>query len=305
MIIGKYLIIIIKGRIKFLKLNKQFVSLKMINGDTEIIAHIGFPTYTFKSPMIYNPYFAKRSINAVVIPMGCQSHDYPDFLRSVFKLTNIRGALITMPHKVTTVNLVDEITPSVRVAGACNAVKKSKDGKLQGDIFDGLGFVRGLQRKGFEVNGKSVLIVGSGGVGSAIAASLASEKISSIGLYDINTKSLESLGKRLMDNFPKVNVSMGSNNPEGYDLIVNATPLGMREGDTMPLDVHKIAPESFVGEVVLKTEMTAFLKAAQQQGCKVQVGSDMLFEQIPLYLNYFGFESTTPAELRSTAEVEY
>ena len=98
MIIGKYLIIIIKGRIKFLKLNKQFVSLKMINGDTEIIAHIGFPTYTFKSPMIYNPYFAKRSINAVVIPMGCQSHDYPDFLRSVFKLTNIRGALITMPH---------------------------------------------------------------------------------------------------------------------------------------------------------------------------------------------------------------
>ena len=277
----------------------------MINGDTEIIAHIGYPTYTFKSPMIYNPYFAKKSINAVVIPMGCQSEDYSDFLRSVFKLINIRGALITMPHKVTTVNLVDEITPSVKVAGACNAVKKSKDGKLLGDIFDGLGFVRGLQRKGFDVVGKSVLIVGSGGVGSAIAASLAAENISTIGLYDIDTKSSESLGKRLVDNFPKVNVEIGSNNPEGYDLIVNATPLGMREGDSMPLDVLKIAPHTFVGEVVLKSEMTAFLKAAQLQGCRVQVGADMLFEQIPIYLEYFGFEATTPNELRKTAQIEY
>jgi shikimate dehydrogenase len=76
----------------------------MINGNTELIAHIGYPTHAFKAPMIYNPYFAHIGVNAcVVMPMGCRSTDYPAFLRAVFTLTNIRGALITMPHKVTTV----------------------------------------------------------------------------------------------------------------------------------------------------------------------------------------------------------
>lgn len=275
----------------------------MINGNTELIAHIGYPTYTFKSPMIYNPYFEKKGINAVVMPMGCQSSDYPVFLRSIFQLTNIRGALITMPHKVVTVDLVDEVTPTVMVAGACNAVKKGPDGKLLGDMFDGLGFVRGLQRKGFSTKDKRVLVVGSGGVGSAIAASLAASDIKTIALYDSNNSSSEKLGERLNANFSKVEVILGQNNPEGFDLIVNATPLGMKEGDPMPVEISKISPHAFVGEVVLKDEMTAFLKAAHSRGCSVQVGSDMLFEQIPVYLEYFGFETTTPEELRVTAKI--
>jgi Shikimate dehydrogenase substrate binding domain len=91
-----------------------------INGNTELIAHIGYPTHSFKSPMIYNPYFAQAGVNAVVVPMGCKPEDYPAYLKAVFTLTNIRGALITMPHKVTTVGLLDEVTPTVLVAGACN-----------------------------------------------------------------------------------------------------------------------------------------------------------------------------------------
>ena len=126
----------------------------MINGHTEIIAHIGYPTHTFKSPMIYNPYFNEAGINAVVVPMGCKAEHYPVFLRSVFTLENIRGALITMPHKVSTVGLIDEVTAAVRVAGACNAVKRLADGRLVGDMFDGAGFVRGVQRKGFDLTGK-------------------------------------------------------------------------------------------------------------------------------------------------------
>jgi len=277
----------------------------MINGNTELIAHIGYPTYTFKSPMIYNPYFEKKGINAIVMPMGCQSPDYPVFLRSVFQLTNIRGALITMPHKVVTVDLVDEVTATVKVAGACNAVKKGPDGRLMGDMFDGLGFVRGLQRKGFVTSAKRVLVIGSGGVGSAIAASLAASKIKTIALFDANSQSAEKLGERLNANFPEVEVLLGRNDPEGFDLIVNATPLGMKEGDPMPVDIKRISPSAFVGEVVLKAEMTAFLQAAHAIGCKVQVGSDMLFEQIPVYLEYFGFESTTPEELRLSAKLDY
>ena len=89
----------------------------MISGKTTLIAHLGFPTTTFKAPMIYNPYFEDAGIDAVVMPMGVQADDYPAFLAQLFRVTNLRGALVTMPHKVTTVSLADEITPT-----AANAV---------------------------------------------------------------------------------------------------------------------------------------------------------------------------------------
>lgn len=274
-----------------------------IDGNTELIAHIGYPTHSFKSPLIYNPYFEKEGINALVVPMGCRAEHFPIFLRSVFQLTNIRGALITMPHKVTTVSLLDEVTPAVKVTGACNAVKLDSNGRLIGDMFDGVGFVRGIQRKGFDLIGKRVMVVGTGGVGSAIAASLAAEKIAGISLFDVNTAACEGLAGRLVNEYPSIQVNTGSNDPHGHDLVVNATPMGMNEGDPLPIDVSRIASETFVGEVVMRTEMTAFLQAAQRKGCRVQVGSDMLFEQIPAYLEYFGFQTTTAEVLRSVARL--
>ncbi|PUE31455.1 shikimate dehydrogenase [Limnohabitans sp. Jir72] len=277
----------------------------MINGNTELIAHIGYPTHTFKSPMIYNPYFESAGINAVVVPMGCKPENYAPFLKSVFTLENIRGALITMPHKVTTVGLLDEVTATVRVAGACNAVKRLADGRLVGDMFDGAGFVRGVQRKGFDLTGKRVLVVGTGGVGCAIAASLAGAGIAAISLFDVNTAGCEALAQRLKTHYPQIDVRTGSNDPVDHDLVVNATPMGMNEGDPLPMDVSRLSPETFVGEVVMKAETTAFLAAAQARGCRTQVGTDMLYEQIPAYLEYFGLPTTTAEVLRSGAKLSY
>ena len=277
----------------------------MINGNTELIAHIGYPTHTFKSPMIYNPYFEEAGINAVVVPMGCQSENYPAFLKAVFTLENVRGALITMPHKVTTVGLLDDVTATVRVAGACNAVKRLPDGRLVGDMFDGAGFVRGVQRKGFDPTAKRVLVVGTGGVGCAIAASLAGAGIAAISLFDMNNASCNALAKRLKDNHPQIEVRTGSSDPTDHDLVVNATPMGMNESDPLPLDVSRLSPDTFVGEVVMRTEMTAFLTAAQARGCRTQLGTDMLFEQIPAYLEFFGLPTTTADELRRLAQLRY
>ena len=277
----------------------------MIRGTTTLIAHIGYPTEAFKAPMIYNPYFEAAGIDAIVMPMGVKAEDYPGVLASLFKLTNIRGALITMPHKVTSVGLVDALTPTALVAGSCNAILRRPDGTLLGDMFDGAGFVRGVMRKGVKLQGAKVLVVGSGGVGCAIAASLAAEGIAAIGLYDTNAASCEGLAGRLRKHYPQLQVTMGSNDPTAYGLVVNATPMGMNEGDPLPMDVSCLAPSTFVGEVVMKTEMTAFLAAAKARGCAVQVGSDMLFEQIPAYLEFFGFPSTTPEHLRSVARLQY
>ena len=277
----------------------------MINGSTEVIAHVGFPTHAFKAPMIYNPYFEQAGINAVVVPMGIHPEDYPVALRTLFRMSNIRGALVTMPHKITTVGLMDEITPTARVAGACNAVRRDADGRLIGDMFDGAGFVRGVLRKGLALRGARVLVVGSGGVGCAIAASLAAEGLTAIRLYDVQSASAEALAGRLRQQYPALEVHTGSNDPSGCNLVVNATPMGMNAGDPLPLDVAQLTPDTFVGEVVMKQEMTAFLTAAQARGCRVQIGSDMLFEQIPAYLEFFGFPTTTPEHLRAVARLAY
>ena len=277
----------------------------LINGHTEVIAHIGFPTHSFKAPMIYNPYFEQQGINALVVPMGCKAEDYPVFLRSIFKLSNIRGALITMPHKVSTLALLDEVLPAAAIAGACNAVRLGPQGQLQGDMFDGEGFVRGVLRKGFKLQGTRVLVAGAGGVGSAIAASLAAAGVAAISLFDVNAAAAEALAGRLCAHYPALKVATGSNDPAGHALVVNATPMGMNEGDPLPMDVSRIAPTTFVGEVVMRTEITAFLSAASARGCPVQVGSDMLFEQIPAYLEFFNLPTTTPDVLRAVARLQY
>src|SRR4029077_1255686 len=138
--------------------------------------------------------------------------DYASFLKLVFRLSNVCGALITMPHKVVTLDLVDEASVSAKIAGACNAVKMDENGRLIGDMFDGEGFVRGVQRKGRRVDGASLFIAGCsgggagggslfiagcGGVGSAIAASMAKAGIARLGLHDVSEHAMAALVKRL------------------------------------------------------------------------------------------------------------
>ncbi|MDZ4360532.1 MAG: ThiF family adenylyltransferase, partial [Variovorax sp.] len=171
--------------------------------------------------------------------------------------------------------------------------------------FDGAGFVRGVKRKGLQLRGARVLVVGNGGVGCAIAASLAATGVARVSLFDAHAAACEALGQRLKAEYPDIEVVTGHNDPAGHDLVVNATPMGMDDGDPLPMDVSRLSPDTFVGEVVMKTEMTAFLRAAQARGCPVQIGTDMLFEQIPAYLEFFELPTATPDTLRSVARLSY
>ncbi len=255
--------------------------------------------------MIYNPWFERRGVDAVVVPMGVKSEDYPATLAALATLTNLRGALVTMPHKVTTLALVDQATPTARIAGACNALLKRPDSSWLGDQFDGAGFVRGVERKGRRIAGSRVFVPGCGGVGSAIAASLAAAGAAAISLFDAHTASADGLRNRLLEHYPELAVGTRSQDPAGHDIVVNATPLGMKEGDDLPFAVERIDAGALVGEVVMKNEHTPLLRAALARGLEVQVGSDMLFEMIPAYLEFFGFGTATAEELRSVARLHY
>jgi shikimate dehydrogenase len=255
--------------------------------------------------MIYNPWFERQGIDAVVVPMGVRGEDLAVALAALRRFTNLHGALITMPHKVAVVGMLDEASTAVKIAGSCNALRLRADGSLLGDMFDGAGFVRGLKRKGLPLAGASCLIVGAGGVGSAIAATLAAEDPAAITLFDTNAAAAAGLAARIREHYPRIDVRVGSNDPAGYALVINGTPLGMKPGDPLPFDVTRLSPSTFVGEVVMKQEITPLLQAARDRGCPYQVGTDMLFEMIPAYLEFFGFGTATPDELRAVARVSY
>ena len=149
------------------------------------------------------------------------------------------------------------------------------------------------------------LIVGTGGVGSAIAAAVAAEGPGSIGLFDIDAAAAERLATRLRRHFPGLAVGLRDNDPAGYRLVVNSTPLGMAAGDPLPFDPARLDADAFVGDVVLTAELTPLLKLAAQRGCQYLIGTDMLFEQIPAYLEFFGYGTATPDELRAISRISY
>ena len=277
----------------------------MIGGRTQIIAHLGYPTESFTAPMIYNPWFAARGIDAVVMPMGVKAEDYAALLRPLFRLANIRGALVTMPHKITTAAMLDGVGAAVEIAGSCNAILKRADGSLYGEMFDGIGFTHAAKRSGFDFSGAECLIVGAGGVGSAIAAAVAAERPASISLYDIRDGVAAGLAERLGRYHPRLKIGLGGNDPAGFRLIVNATPLGMRPDDPLPFDPGRVDPGALVGDVVLGAGMTPLLQAIARRACDYLVGTDMLFEQIPAYLEFFGYGSASADELRALATIRY
>jgi shikimate dehydrogenase len=148
-------------------------------------------------------------------------------------------------------------------------------------------------------------VVGAGGVGSAIAASIAAQRPRSLAIFDTRRDAAEGLVARLRRYHPDLAVAIRNNDPAGYHLVVNATPLGMRPDDPLPFDPQRLDRQAFVGVVVLSTEMTPFLRAAAARGCRYQIGTDMLFEQIPAYIEFFGYGVATPDELRECARIFY
>lgn len=274
----------------------------MIKGSTTVYAILGTPLFRVRAPMLYNCYFDRIGADAVFIPLTIE-RDYPLFVRNLFKADNVAGAIVTLPHK-RTIDVLDDWSPTVRVAQACNVIVKRPDGRLYGDIVDGVGFALGLRRAGFSLGNARCLLVGSGGAGAAIAAALVAERVSYLGVNSRNEDSAAALVGRLRDyaSRPDVRIEAATNDPSGYDLVVNATPLGMNDGDPLPIDVTRLTPGTMVADIVMG-EVTPLLRAAAARGCKTQPGTKMLIEQAPSVLDLWGFGSVTPEEIRQLTDV--
>ena len=160
----------------------------------------------------------------------------------------------------------------------CNVMRRGTDGRWTGDMTDGGGFVAALKRNGFDAKGKRALQVGAGGAGSAIALALSMEG-ASVTLCDLDTHKRDALIARLGRHGHKVTATDKAD-PADFDLVVNATPAGMKTGDPLPVDAHRSTPSTFVADIITMPMVTPLLAAAKAKGCAIQNGVQMFDAQV-------------------------
>lgn len=274
-----------------------------ISGTTRMFPVIGWPVEQVKAPALFNAYFQRHGIDARVVPLKVPPESYTAAVRMLMSFPNVGGIFVSIPHKPMSVNAVEQPSDRAVLAGACNAIYKDADGKLLGDLIDGEGFIRAFDRtcadKPLNWPAARALVVGSGGVGCAIAYALAERGIGQVAIYDTRTEQASALQARLRQAFPAVDFVIAPPAAAGFDVVVNSTPLGMHADDPLPIDLRGVSPGCVVADCGMKIEMTRLLRQAQEMGCRIQKGKEMLIEQAPLYLALFGWPGVSSDAFRA------
>lgn len=244
------------------------------NGATRLHFIVGDPIAQVKSPAGMTGNFLARGLNALCVPIHVAPADLPDLVEGVTRAKNVDSILVTVPHKFACAALCRELSPRAQFLGAVNIMRRTTDGGWHGDMLDGLGFVAAIRAKGFEPKGRRALLVGAGGAGSAIALAFVEAGVASLSIHDEDPARRDTLIGRLAQ-LSDVRVRAGSPDPEGFELVANATPAGMRPGDKNPVLVDRLAPEAFCACVITRPVPAPWLVAAAARGCPTSDGVDM------------------------------
>lgn len=272
-----------------------------ISGHTRVFMVVGDPVTQVQAPAIFNRIFQRFGVDAVLVPAQVPAQHFADFATAVMGAGNIDGLWLTIPHKTTLVSRLARMDTCARVAGSVNAVRRNAAGELEGGLFDGSGLVGALHHFGLAPAGRKVLLLGAGGAGAAIAVALLEAGVSQLGLHDLGERAAE-LASRLQGVGPGQVLLPGAN-PEGFDLVVHATPLGLHPDDPLPLDVDRIAPGTAVVDILMKHQATPLLRACAERGLRAHPGFEMLVQQVPDYLQFFGLNDVAEVLRHDLSEV--
>lgn len=265
-----------------------------VDGATDVYLIVGDPVEQVRAPQTFNRVFALLGVNAVLVPAQVAPADLPGFVRTILKAGNIKGLWVAIPHKAPMVGLLDVCSDAGRIAGAVNGVRRLDDGRLEGGLFDGEGFRGSLEFFGIPYAARRALILGAGGGASAIAASLAlagAKACAEIALFDPVPGKADAVARHIAAATPTRVTAARSNDPAGFDLVVNASPLGLRQGDPMPCDTARMEPHAALVDILMKNQPTPLVRAARARGLVAQPGFEMLIQQTPLYLEFFGWHA--------------
>jgi shikimate dehydrogenase len=256
----------------------------IVNGATRLFIIVGDPIAQVQAPAGMTQAFAAIGYNAVMVPIHISSADLVDLLKAVSRVLNLDGIIATIPHKFTCYKFCTSATERAHFLGAVNLMRRTKEG-WHGEMLDGLGFVGAIRANGCEPKGLCALLAGAGGAGSAIAHALSDAGVRELAIHDADSRRRDDLIARLNSKV-KTRVIAGSADPAGFDLIVNATPAGMKEDDPYPVEVTQLKPSMFVGCVITKPPVSPIVEAARKIGCKTSTGIDMFRASQPLMVDY-------------------
>jgi shikimate dehydrogenase len=258
-----------------------------INGSTQLIMIVGDPIAQVGSPEIINPRLQKAGVNAVLVPVHIPQAHFEVGMRGLMQIANVAGIIITVPFKHRAAAMVDRVLQTGQIVDGINALRREPDGSWTGDMFDGAGLVRAIERVGRTVAGKRTLLLGAGGAGCAIAMGFANAGARAITLVDPEAARAETLAQRVRDYYPDCAIAPGTPQAEDYDIVVNASPVGMRPGDGLPADLGPLDPATLIIDIIPKPEITPLISAARAAGCQTLGGLAMIDGQADTFLEFF------------------
>ena len=256
-----------------------------LHGSTRLYAIVGDPIAQVRSPEVFTERFAGR--DAVLVPAHVPAAHFDVVMPALLALGNLDGVLVTVPFKARMLPFAHRLGANARAIGAINALRRESDGTWSADMFDGLGFVRGIERKGGRVPGRRAVLFGAGGAGSAIAAALAEAGVASLHIVDVDAARAQALVRRIAPAFPRCRIAAATHKPDDADMLVNASPVGMRPDDPLPAELGPLSPDTLVGDVVITPAPTALIRHAQRHGCTWADGRDMHGGQVDALLAFF------------------
>lgn len=247
---------------------------QLLNGATRLHFIVGDPIAQVKSPAGVTQAFQDAGRNAICIPAHVAPPDLAGWHAGVSLARNVDGIIVTVPHKFAYQALCDTRSGRAEFLGAVNILRRNADGSWHGDMFDGLGYVEAMREQGCAIEGRRALLVGAGGAGSAIAHSLVVGGVGELAIHDPDLARRDALVQRLA-GLGLGKVVAGSHDPGGFDIAINATPVGMQPSDPHPIDSTRFTPAMFVGCVITAPAVTPMIQSARDRGCRTMTGADM------------------------------
>lgn len=263
---------------------------------------VGYPVKHSLSPLMHNAAFAALGVGAVYTLFPLTAPEVEPFFKKLKSADNpIFGLNVTVPYKEKVVPLLDSLSPFAKKVGAVNTVVISPKRALAGQNTDGPGFLAHLNELGFSLAGKRVSIIGAGGAARSLVAvlSLVPERPTEIRLFDVEQEKAhrlaEDLGERLDVSLVSVVQRMDDLKIKDCDLLINATPVGMKPNDPALVKTEDLQPGMLVYDLIYNPAETALLQAAKSRGAKVANGLGMLFYQGVLAFQHWGDIELAPA----------
>ncbi|MFH8253066.1 shikimate dehydrogenase family protein [Microbacterium sp. B2969] len=246
-----------------------------LTGASRVFPIIGDPIRFVESPVWLTRTLQSRGHNAACVPLQVPEGDLDAAMTALAVMPNVDGILVTMPHKQAAFRYCTTTSDRARLLAVISVIRRNPDGTWHGDMLDGLAFVKAQQDHGARIEGARALLIGAGGAGSAIAIALLDAGVKELVIHDTDLARVSGLIELLSDTDAD-KTRAGSADPTGFDLVLNATPMGMADDDPLPVDPTLLTSSMFVGDVISGHGTTALIAAAQGAGCGTATGGHMV-----------------------------